>query len=113
MKNGIYEATFTTSVGTLGRAAVLINGRLFAGADGMHFYRGEIDWSEDNDEVSVIMEVTRHNVVADSPLGRDPVFTLTWKGTTSGDETFRVSCEPVGSDLKIYVSGRLLQAFDD
>ena len=112
MKNGIYEATFTTSVGTLGTAAVLIHGRRLVGADGLQFYRGEIDWSDDNDEVRVLMEVTRHNFVAESPLGREPIFTLVWNGTTTGDETFRVSCEPAGSGLRIYVSGRLLQAVE-
>jgi len=112
MKNGIYEATFTTSVGTIGRAAVLINKRVFVGADGLQFYRGEIDWSDDNDEVRVLMEVTRHNFVTESPLGREPIFTLVWNGTTTGDQTFRLSCEPAGSGLRIYVSGRLLEAFE-
>ena len=111
MKNGIYEATFTTSVGTLGRAAVLINKKVFVGADGLQFYRGEIEQTSD-EEVSVIMEVTRHNFVTESPLGREPIFTLHWKGSVMGDESFRVSCQPAGSDLRIYVSGRLLQAFD-
>ena len=111
MKSGIYEATFTTSVGTLGRAAVLINRKVFVGADGLQFYRGEIEQTGD-DEVSVIMEVTRHNFVTESPLGRDPIFTLHWKGKVLGDENFRVSCQPAGSDLRIHVTGKLVQAFD-
>jgi len=110
MKNGIYEATFTTSVGTLGKAAVLINKRSFVGADGLQFYRGEIDQS--NGEVSVIMEVTRHNFAAESPLGNQPIFTLSWKGRTLGDESFKLDCEPAGSGIRIYVTGALVKAFD-
>jgi len=110
MKNGIYEATFTTSVGTLGKAAVLINRNVFVGADGLQFYRGEIDQTDG--EVSVIMEVTRHNFVVESPLGREPIFTLTWRGTTQGEESFKLSCEAAGSGVRIYVSGTLLNAFD-
>jgi len=111
MKNGIYEATFTTSVGTLGKAAVMINKNVFVGADGLQFYRGEIDRTSAR-EVSVIMEVTRHNFVAESPLGREPVFTLTWQGTTLDGETFKLSCETPDSGVKIYVSGTLLKAFE-
>lgn len=110
MKNGIYEATFTTSVGTLGKTAVLINKNVFVGADGLQFYRGEIDRTDG--EVRVLMEVTRHNFVAESPLGREPIFTLTWKGKTLGDEAFKLDCEPPGSGIRIYVSGILLKAFE-
>ncbi len=111
MKNGIYEATFTTNIGTLGKAAVLLHDNAFAGADGLQFYRGEFD--REGDDVVVIMEVTRHNFATPSPLGNDPMFTLTWKGKTIGQETFKLSCDPPGSDLRIYVSGRLLQESDD
>lgn len=110
MKNGIYEATFTTNVGTLGKAAVMLHKNAFAGADGLQFYRGEID--RQGDDVSVIMEVTRHNFVTPSPLGNEPFFTLTWTGKTQGETSFKLSCDPVGSDVRIYVSGRLLQETD-
>ncbi|MDM0045784.1 hypothetical protein QTH91_14950 [Variovorax dokdonensis] len=110
MKNGIYEATFTTNVGTLGKAAVIINRNAFVGVDGLQFYRGEID--RNGDDVSVIMEVTRHNFVTESALGSEPFFTLTWRGRTQGDSTFRLSCEPPGSDLRIYVSGTLLKELE-
>ena len=110
MKNGIYEATFTTTVGTLGKAAVLINKNAFVGADGLQFYRGEIDQA--GGEVSVIMEVTRHNFAAVSPLGDQPSFTLAWNGRTMGDEAFKVACEPAGSDVKIYVTGTLVKALE-
>jgi len=110
MKNGIYEATFTTSVGTLGKTAVLINKNVFVGADGLQFYRGEID--QGPAEVTVFMEVTRHNFVAQSPLGSEPIFTLTWQGRTAADESFQLSCEPPGSGVRIYVSGVLLKAFE-
>ncbi|MBS0453177.1 MAG: hypothetical protein JSS14_17920 [Proteobacteria bacterium] len=110
MKNGIYESTFTTSVGTLGKSAVLINKNTFVGADALQFYRGEIDQSQS--DVSVIMEVTRHNFAAESPLGNQPIFTLTWKGKAIGDDAFRLECEPAGSGIRIYVSGTLVKAFD-
>ena len=110
MKNGIYEATFTTSVGTLGKSAVLISRNTFVGADGLQFYRGEID--QNHGEVSVIMEVTRHNFAAESPLGNQPIFTLTWKGKATGDEAFKLECEAAGSGVRIYVTGTLLKAFD-
>lgn len=110
MRNGIYEATFTTSVGTLGKAAVLISRNTFVGADGLQFYRGEIDQS--HGEARVIMEVTRHNFAAESPLGKQPMFTLTWTGRTMRDEAFKLECQPEGSDVRIYVSGTLLKAFD-
>ena len=110
MKNGIYEATFTTSVGTLGKAAVLINKSAFVGADGLQFYRGEIDRSDG--ALSVIMEVTRHNFAAESPLGTQPTFTLAWKGKAIGDDAFKLDCEPAGSGIRIYVTGTLVKAFD-
>lgn len=110
MRNGIYEATFTTSVGTLGKSAVLISKDTFVGADGLQFYRGEIDQA--GSEVTVIMEVTRHNFAAESPLGTQPIFTLTWKGKSTGDTAFKLECEPAGSDIRIYVSGTLLKALD-
>ncbi|MBB3178074.1 GrlR family regulatory protein [Variovorax sp. Sphag1AA] len=110
MKNGIYESTFTTNVGNLGKGTILINRNLFVGADALHFYRGEIDRSDG--ELNVLMEVTRHNFAADSPLGRDPIFTLNWSGTSLGNETFKLSCEPAGSGVRIYASGTLLKAFE-
>lgn len=110
MKNGIYETTFTTSVGTLGKSVVLISKNTFVGADGLQFYRGEID--QNDSEVSVIMEVTRHNFATESPLGSQPIFTLTWKGKSLDDEAFKLECEPAGSGIRIYVTGTLVKALD-
>ena len=110
MKSGIYESAFTTSVGNLGKGTILINRNLFVGADALHFYRGEIDRRDG--ELTVLMEVTRHNYAAESPLGREPIFTLNWSGTSLGDESFKLSCEPGGSGIRIYASGTLLKAFE-
>ena len=107
MKNGIYEATFTTSQGTLGNAAVMIKGRSFVGADGVHFYRGEIDSTPE--ETRVIMEVTRHNFAFDSAFGSQAIFTLDWRGEAIGDAAFKLGCQPDGLDITIYVTGRLLK----
>ncbi|HYP84210.1 hypothetical protein [Variovorax sp.] len=108
MQDGIYEALFTTSKGALGTTAILIRGRAFVGADELHFYRGEIDQSDD--EAQVIMEVTRHDFSTPSAFGSDAMFTLTWRGKPIGDSAFRLSCEPPELGLKIYVSGSLLKA---
>jgi len=110
MKSGIYESIFTTSVGNLGKGTILINKSSFVGADALHFYRGAID--RHDGELTVIMEVTRHNFVAESPLGREPIFTLNWTGTAMGDESFKLSCEPAGAAIRIYASGTLLKAFE-
>ncbi|MET0541057.1 MAG: GrlR family regulatory protein [Variovorax sp.] len=107
MKSGIYEASFTTNQGTLGTGAVLIKNGSFAGADGLQFFRGEIE--ETGDDVSVVMEVTRHNLAIASAFGAEPQFTLTWRGKSQGDSAFRLACEPPGVDITIYVTGRLIK----
>lgn len=108
MKNGIYETTFTTHLGTFGTAAVLVKDGAFVGADDMQFFRGEIDYTDDG--MRVIMEITRHNFSRESAFGSATVFTLTWTGTESGDSTFRLSCQPKDVQLKLYVTGKLLLA---
>lgn len=106
MKNGIYEASFTTNQGTLGVAAVLIQNGAFVGADGVRFYRGEIETGEN---ISVIMEVTRHNFGVESAFGSEAMFTLTWVGEPLDDATFKLSCEPPGLGITIYVVGKLIK----
>lgn len=106
MKNGIYETTFTTHLGTLGTAAVLVKDDTFVGADDMQFFRGEIDYADGG--VRVIMEVTRHNFSRESAFGSAHMFTLTWTGTESENSTFRLSCQPQDVELRLFVTGRLL-----
>lgn len=107
MQNGIFETTFTTNLGTFGTAAVLIKDGTFVGADDMHFFRGEIDQADD--EVRVIMEVTRHNLSRESGFGSAHLFTLTWTGKELEDSTFKLSCQPESSELTLYVTGKLLK----
>jgi hypothetical protein len=110
MKNGIYEVKFTTNVGTLGTAAVLIKNQSLVGADGMQFYRGTFE--ENGRNVTLLMEVTRHNFAIESAFGREALFTLKWDGETSNETEFRASCRAPGSDVVVYVVGRLLQTTD-
>ena len=107
MRNGIYEATFTTNHGTLGTAAVLIKNDSFVGADGLQFYRGAIETMDGS--VRVIMEVTRHNFSVESAFGTEPLFTLTWSGEEIDDSAFKLACEPPGLAITIYVSGKLVK----
>jgi hypothetical protein len=110
MKNGLYEATFTTNTGKLGTAAVLINNGSFVGADSMQFYRGHIDRTAE--EMRVIMEVTRHDFSMESAFGNAALFTLTWAGKSLSDSTFKLACQPEDIDLTIYVTGKMLASID-
>ena len=42
MKAGIYRIKFTMDARSLGSGAIVVKGRSFVGADGIHFYRGDI-----------------------------------------------------------------------
>ncbi|MEJ8848475.1 hypothetical protein [Variovorax rhizosphaerae] len=106
MRNGIYEASFTTDQGMLGTGAVLIRNQHVYGADDLQFYRGEI--VQDGVDLRVIMEVSRHNFAAASAFGDATVFTLNWVGKSLADTGFKMSCQPEGVGVTVYVSGRLL-----
>lgn len=110
MKNGMYEATFTTNTGKLGTAAVLIKDGSFVGADSMQFYRGNIDQTPD--DMRVIMEVTWHDFSMESAFGNAALFTLTWVGKALTDSSFKLACQPEGIDLTIYVTGKMLGSVD-
>lgn len=107
MKNGIYEAHFTTSMGTLGTGAVLVKDGTFHGADAVQFFRGDIDSSEVG--LKVLMEVTRHNFAVDSAFGSASTFTIAWEGVAQGDAAFKMEAHPPGIDVTIYVTGKLLK----
>ena len=110
MKNGIYEASFTTNKGTLGTAAVMVKDGAFSGADAVQFFRGDIE--QNGAELRVMMEVTRHNFAVDSAFGQAPVFTIRWSGEDVGDTTFRLEARPEDVDVALYVTGKLLKEFD-
>ncbi len=107
MKNGIYEATFTTSIGTWGSAVMLIRNGSFVGADGLQFYRGKID--QTLDDLRVIMEVTRHNFSTESAFGNESMFTLNWRGKAIDESTFKMECDGKEPPLTIYVTAALLK----
>ncbi|MEJ8825743.1 GrlR family regulatory protein [Variovorax humicola] len=107
MKNGIYEAHFTTDRGMLGSGAVLIKDGHAYGADDLQFYRGEI--TQSGEDLEVIMEVTRHNFAATSAFGNKSVFTLHWRGKSLAQTAFKMDCRPEGVDVVVYVSGRMLR----
>ena len=107
MRNGIYESSFTTDKGMLGTGAVLIRNQQVYGADDLQFFRGEI--VQDGEDLQVIMEVSRHNFAAASAFGDATVFTLDWVGKSLADTAFKMSCQPEGVEVTVYVSGRLLK----
>jgi hypothetical protein len=106
MRNGIYEASFTTNHGMLGTGAVLVKQHRAYGADDLQFYRGDIE--QDGEDLRVVMEVTRHNFELASAFGDQGVITLNWVGKSLADTAFKMSCKPEGMELTVYVSGRLL-----
>jgi hypothetical protein len=107
MKPGIYEIKFTMDGRSLGTGVVIIKGRSFVGADGVQFYRGDIQ--REAAVVSVLMEVTRHNFAVHSPFGSQALFTLKWRGFVAEDFGFQLQHRPTGSSSTIYVAGKLLQ----
>lgn len=111
MKSGVYEVKFTTNVGTLGTAALVIKNQVFAGADGVQFYRGHFE--QVGSDLTAVMEVTRHNFAVQSAFGDEALFTLEWHGKTALDTSFRATCHPPGRDLAVYVFGELLRASDE
>ncbi|MDM0115179.1 hypothetical protein QTI66_23720 [Variovorax sp. J22R133] len=110
MRNGIYEAHFTTDQGILGTGAVLISNGTVFGADALQFFKGQIHQS--GTELSVTMDLTRHSLIDESAFGTDPVVHLEWHGEAVGDIAFKLSCKPKGVNVAIYVSGQLLKAHD-
>lgn len=108
MTPGIYEVKFTTAAGAHGMGAVVIKGKFFVGADGIHYYRGDIH--REGPQITVLMEVTRHNFAVASALGSQSLFTLKWRGCVGDDSGFSLECLPPASDVTVYVTGTLLQA---
>ena len=110
MKNGIYKVEFTTNVGNLGVAAIVVRNQSVVGADGLQFYRGTFE--QDGSKLMLVMEVVRHNFAVESAFGDQSLFTLQWEGEALSEASFKATCEPPGEQLTIHVTGRLLEATD-
>ncbi|CAN7775721.1 hypothetical protein LJR175_007776 [Variovorax sp. LjRoot175] len=110
MKAGIYQIQFTMDTRSLGSGAVVVKGRSFVGADGIHFYRGDI--RREGTEVAVLMEVTRHNFAVGSPFGNEALFTLRWRGAIAADFSFQLEHQLANSRSTVRVSGRIVDAAD-
>lgn len=110
MKAGIYQIKFTMDTQSLGSGAVVVKGRTFVGADGIHFYRGDI--RREGTEVAVLMELTRHNFAVESPFGNEALFTLRWRGTIEEDFSFQLEHQLENSRSPVRVAGRLVDAAD-
>jgi len=111
MRNGIYEAHFTTDQGILGTGAVLISNGTVFGADALQFFKGQIHQS--GTDLTVTMTLTRHNLIDESVFGTDTVVNLEWHGEATGDVSFKLRCKPKNSHVAaIYASGELLKAHD-
>lgn len=110
MKNGIYKVEFTTNVGNLGVAAIVVRHQSVVGADGLQFYRGSFD--QVGTKLTLVMEVVRHNFAVESAFGDQSLFTLQWEGEALGESSFKATCRPPGEQLTIHVVGRLLESTD-
>lgn len=111
MKAGIYRIKFTMDARTLGSGAVVVKGRSFVGADGIHFYRGNI--RREGTEAVMLMEVTRHNFSVQSPFGeKAALFTLRWRGTVEEDFRFQFEHRLANSRSTVHVAGRIVDATD-
>lgn len=108
MKAGIYQIKFTTEMRSLGSGAVVVKGRNFVGADGIHFYRGDI--RREGTLVTVLMEVTRHNFAVDSPFGKEALFTLRWRGTVEADSSFQLEHQLANSRMTVHAAGKIVDA---
>jgi hypothetical protein len=110
MKNGIYRVEFTTNVGNLGVAAIVVRNQSVVGADGLQFYRGTFE--QVGTRLTLVMEVTRHNFAVESAFGEQSLFTLQWEGEALNETSFKAICQPPGGQLTLYVRGRMLEATD-
>lgn len=109
MKAGIYQIRFTMDTRSLGSGAVVVKGRSFVGADGVHFYRGDI--RREGTAASMLMEVTRHNFSVESPFGNvAALFTLRWRGTIKDDFSFQLEHQLANSRSIVRVAGRIVDA---
>ena len=111
MKAGIYQIKFTMEARSLGSGAVVVKGRSFVGADGIHFYRGDI--RREGTEAVMLMEVTRHNFSVQSPFGEKAALsTLRWRGSVEEDFGFQFEHRLANSRSTVHVAGRIVDAAD-
>jgi hypothetical protein len=110
MRPGIYHIRFIVDGQSLGAGAVMVKGQSFVGADGTHYYRGDI--RRQGSELAVLMEMTRHNFAAESPFGKEALFTLRWRGSIAEDFAFQLEHRSASSSSIVHVVGRLVDPAD-
>lgn len=107
MKNGIYHASFTSSLGITGYGLVVVKDGAVNGGDQAYLYTGKID--SGNSGISGQININKWNHAGnDSVFGAANTFDLALKGNAT-DNNFNMAGHVVGQPtLKITIQGNFL-----